>query len=204
MSGCLCVCLYFSLSFSLSVCVSVYPCTHKHTHTHTHTHTQCRYGRPLGGGAAASHTDTSEVDLATINQIIIDMDGATATSTAGNMGDIDNDLRCRFLQYDISQEGVQKLRNAGVRRMSDFHYIQSSDVRNMNMSVLDQRKTEKMLEFWHAMHQDVLRGDDQQPQAPPTPGTPEQPFFDNIPWLWWRNHGPLAGGTGGAAASSRS
>jgi len=151
-SGCLCVCLYFSLSFSLSVCVSVYPCTHTntHTHTHTHTHTQCRYGRPLGGGAAASHTDTSEVDLATINQIIIDMDGATATSTAGNMGDIDNDLRCRFLQYDISQEGVQKLRNAGVCRLSDFHYIQSSDVRNMNMSLLDQRKTEKMLESWQA------------------------------------------------------
>jgi hypothetical protein len=92
------------------------------------------------------------VDLATINQIIIDMDGATATSTAGNMGDIDNDLRCRFLQYDISQEGVQKLRNAGVRRMSDFHYIQSSDVRNMNMSLLDQRKTEKMLETWQATH----------------------------------------------------
>ena len=123
---------------------------------------------------------------------------------------VDPMLPHHFLQYDISdfydisQEGVQKLRNAGVCRLSDFHYIQSSDVRNMNMSVLDQRKTEKMLESWHAMHQDVLRGDDQQPQAPPTPGNPEQPFFDNIPWLWWRNHGPLAGGTGGAAASSRS
>jgi hypothetical protein len=111
------------------------------------------------------------VDLATINQIIIDMDGATATSTAGNMGDIDNDLRCRFLQYDISQEGVQKLRNAGVRRMSDFHYIQSSDVRNMNMSLLDQRKTEKMLESWHAMHQDALRRPVRAPEQQITPAT---------------------------------
>ena len=125
---------------------------------------------------AGSHTDTSAVDLATINQTIANMDGATATSSAGSMGDIDHDLRCHFLQYDISLEGVQKLRNAGVCRLSDFHYIQSSDVRNMNMSVLDQRKTEKMLESWHAMHQDVLRGDDQQPQAPPTPGTPEQRY----------------------------
>ncbi len=184
--------LSVSVSVPVSVSVSVYPCIH------THTHTQCRYGRPLGGGAAASHTDTSELDLATINQFIADMDGATATSTEGNMGDIDNDLRCHFLQYDISQEGVQKLRNAGVCRLSDFHYIQSSDVRNMNMSLLDQRKTEKMLECWHAMHQDALRGDEQQP-APPTPGIPQQPllpadgemedvgagdtFYANIPWL---------------------
>jgi hypothetical protein len=116
-----------------------------------------RYGRPLGGGAAASHTYTSEVDMATINQIIANMDGVTATSTAGNMGDNDNDLRCHFLQNDISLEGVQKLRNAGVCRLSDFHYIPSSDVRNMNMSIIDQRKTVKMLESWHAMHQDVLR-----------------------------------------------
>ena len=139
------VSLSLSLSLSLCVCVGVHPCVY------THTHTLGRYGRPLGGGAAASHTDTFEVDLGTINQIIANIDGATATSSAGSMEDIDHDLRCHFLQYDISQEGVQKLRNAGVCRLSDFHYIQSSDVRNMNMSLLDQRKTEKMLESWHAM-----------------------------------------------------
>ena len=149
------------------VSVSVYPCTHTHTHTHTHG----RYGRPLGGGEAASHTDTSEIDLATINRIIANMDGATATSSAGNMGDTDNDLRCHFLQYDISLEGVQKLRNAGVCRLSDFHYIQSSEVRNMNMSVVDQRKTEKMLESWHAMHQDALRGPVRAPEQQITPAT---------------------------------
>jgi hypothetical protein len=156
----LCLCVSLSLSLSLPpslclcLCLCLFVCVPVFTNTLTHslTHTQCRYGRPLGGGAAASHTDTSEVDLATINQIITDMDGATATSTAGNMGDFDNDLRCRFLQYDISQEGVQTLRNAGVCRLSDFHYIQLSDVRNMNMSLLDQRKTEKMLESWQATH----------------------------------------------------
>jgi hypothetical protein len=83
--------------------------------------------------------------------------------------------------------------------LSDFHYIQSSDVRNMNMSLLDQRKTEKMLESCGAMHQDALRGDEQQPEALPTKGTPEHPplpadgeresggagytFFAKIPWL---------------------
>ena len=46
---------------------------------------------------AGSHTDTSAVDLATINQTIANMDGATATSSAGSMGDIDHDLRCHFL-----------------------------------------------------------------------------------------------------------
>jgi len=86
------------------------------------------------------------------------IDGSLVFPSAGNMGDIDHDLRCHFLQYDISLEGVQKFRNAGVRRLSDFHYIQSADVRNMNMSLLDQRKTETMLKSWHAMHQDALRG----------------------------------------------
>jgi hypothetical protein len=153
------------------VCVCVCVCLCIRVHTHTHTHTRGRYGRPLGGGEAASHTDTSEIDLATINRIIANMDGATATSSAGNMEDTDNDLRCHFLQYDISLEGVQKLRNAGVCRLSDFHYIQSSDVRNMNMSLLDQRKTEKMLESWHAMHQDALRGPLRAPEQQITPAT---------------------------------
>jgi hypothetical protein len=69
---------------------------------------------------------------------------------------IPDDLRCHVLRHDISLEGVQKLRNAGVCRLSDFHFIQSSDVRNMNMSLLDQKKIEKMLESWHVMHQDVV------------------------------------------------
>jgi hypothetical protein len=43
------------------------------SHTHTHTHTHGRYGRPLVGGEAASHTDTSEIDLETINQIIANL-----------------------------------------------------------------------------------------------------------------------------------
>jgi hypothetical protein len=68
--------------------------------------------------------------------------------------DIDNELRCHILKYDISLEGVQKLRNAGVRTLPDLNYIQSSDLCNMNMSIIDQRKTEKMLDVWHARHQD--------------------------------------------------
>jgi hypothetical protein len=68
--------------------------------------------------------------------------------------DIDNELRCHILQYDISLEGVQKLRNAGVHTLPDLNYIQSSDVCNMNMSIIDQRKTEKMLDVWHSSHQD--------------------------------------------------
>jgi hypothetical protein len=110
---------------------------------------------PFAGPSPVS--DGRSAELATINRILANKDGATATSSAGNMGDIDNDLRCHLLQYDISLEGVQNLRNAGVCRLSDFHYIQSSDVRNMNMSLIDQRKTDKMLESWHAMHQDGLR-----------------------------------------------
>ena len=102
--------------------------------------------------------------------------GQITPERIGNMRDHDDDLRSNFLEYDISLDGAQKLRNAGVCRLSDFHYIQSSDVRNMNMSLLDQRKTEKMLECWRAMHQDALRGEEQQPQAPPTPGTPEQRY----------------------------
>ena len=70
------------------------------------------------------------------------------------MRDIDNELRCHILKYDISLEGVQKLRNAGVRTLPDLNYIQSSDLCNMNMSIIDQRKTEKMLDVWHARHQD--------------------------------------------------
>ncbi len=77
--------------------------------------------------------------------------GQITPERIGNMRDHDDDLRSNFLEYDISLDGAQKLRNAGVCRLSDFYYIQSSDVRNMNMSLLDQRKTEKMLESWHAM-----------------------------------------------------
>jgi hypothetical protein len=69
--------------------------------------------------------------------------------------DIDNELRCHILKYDISLEGVQKLRNAGVRTLPDLNYMQSSDLCNMKMSIIDQRKTEKMLDVWHARHQDL-------------------------------------------------
>jgi hypothetical protein len=56
------------LRLFVCVCVPVYPSTHTQTHTHG------RYGRPVGN-AAASHTDPGEMDLATINQIIANLDG---------------------------------------------------------------------------------------------------------------------------------
>jgi hypothetical protein len=60
----------------------------------------------------------------------------------------------------------------------------------MNMSLLDQRKTETMLESWGAMHQDDLRGDEQQPQAPPTLGAHAKlplPADGEMESPWWRS-----------------